>query len=120
MQTKKRKHYALCLQNKEREDILKYMKIISYNIHLADRLEVIIREFQARGIMEDTAILCLQEVLQDENGNTCEKILAAFPHLSLQYRLEPFPSQTGKIQANAIIYRSDILRCQKLFVNKFS
>ncbi len=89
------------------------MKIISYNIHRADRLDVILQEFKKRGIMENTAILCLQEAIQDENGNTCEKILKAFPHLPLQYRLEPFSSREGKFQANAIIYRSDIFRERK-------
>lgn len=84
------------------------MQLVSYNIHLEHRLEVILKEFQKRGIMENTAVFCIQEAIKDETGNTCEKILQAFPHLPLQYRLESFSSRNGKSQGNAIIYRSDI------------
>lgn len=85
------------------------MYFISYNIHMGVRLPVIIEEFKKRKLVENTAILCLQEVTENGGQNSCDKILQAFPDLPLAYRYEPLQLYDGEVQANGIIYRRDLL-----------
>ncbi|GEM_PF-4873232 len=84
------------------------MQFISYNIHMAVRLPVILSEFKKRDLMTKTAIFCLQEASVNGLKNSCDEILESFPMLPLAYKFEPCNELNGKIQANGIIYRKDI------------
>lgn len=85
------------------------MKIMSYNIHMGSRLKVVIKEFRERGLMDELAVICLQEVGVSKKEDSCQEIIRAFPKLPLDYKIEPFHEFHGKTQANAIIWRTDLL-----------